>query len=109
MARITLIFITTLAMLLTNTNATSRLEREFIHPVVEPSQPPDPSLLSPHSSPETNGNEVAPYPGIKRMPWHHTSNKSEAGADVIIGGYVMACVVVVLLYIQVTKRTSERS
>ncbi|KAI3800327.1 hypothetical protein L1987_28416 [Smallanthus sonchifolius] len=68
----------------------------FISPVVGPSQPPDSSLSGAHSSSATEG-----------MPWHHKSNKSKAGADVIIGGYVMACVVVVLLYIRVTRRTSD--
>ncbi|KAI3741089.1 hypothetical protein L1987_58756 [Smallanthus sonchifolius] len=84
-------------MFLTNTNATSRLEIGFISPVGGPSQPPDSSLSGAHSS-----------PAIEGMPWRHKSDKSKAGADVIIGGYVMACVVVVLLYIRVTRRTSDK-
>ncbi|KAK9048212.1 hypothetical protein SSX86_032825 [Deinandra increscens subsp. villosa] len=89
-------------MLLTKTNATSRLEGGFV-PTVGPSQPPDSPLSGSHSSHETMGNGGAPYPGIK----HHKTDKSIAGGDVIIGGYVMACLVVVLLYIRVTARTDD--
>ncbi|GKE31030.1 hypothetical protein Tco_1450352 [Tanacetum coccineum] len=72
-------------------NASRSLESDII-PVVEPSQAPDSSIH---------------FPGIKRMSWHHKSDKSKDIADVILGGYVMACVVAVLLYIRVTRRTSE--
>ncbi|KAJ0575211.1 hypothetical protein HanIR_Chr05g0210201 [Helianthus annuus] len=99
-----LLFITTLVILLTNINATSRLERGFVHLAVGPSQPPDSSLSGAHSNLDTMRNEGAPYPGTHG---HHKTNKSKAGGDVIIAGYVMAFVVVVLLYIRVTRKTTN--
>ena len=78
-------------MLSTNANASRSIDSDII-PVVGPSQAPDSSIH---------------FPGIKRMPWHHKSDKSKDVADVILGGYVMACVVAVLLYIRVTRRTSD--
>lgn len=81
------LFLTTLAMFLTNTNATRGS-------VIGPSQ-------APYSS--VSGNPISRgFPGIEE----HKSNKSQIGVDVILGGYAMACVVVVLLYIRVTRRTN---
>ncbi|KVH89597.1 hypothetical protein Ccrd_008404 [Cynara cardunculus var. scolymus] len=93
-ARFLLLFIATFVAFITETYAMRSLEGELIL-VVEPSQPPDSSVSG------------SLFPGIKRIPLHHKSNKSIAGADLILGGYVMACVVAVLLYIRVTRRTSD--
>ncbi|GKF38822.1 hypothetical protein Tco_0118883, partial [Tanacetum coccineum] len=66
-------------MFSTMANASRSLDKsDMIIPVVGPSQAPDSSIH---------------FPGIKRMSWHHKSDKSKDIADVILGGYVMACVV----------------
>lgn len=82
-------------MLLTKINAHEGLENSFVR-VVRLGQPPYSSASGPHSSVDTM--EVM---GI------HKSNKLKVVPDVIIGGYLMACVVAVLLYIRVTRRKSE--
>jgi len=93
-ARFLLLFFTAFGMFITKTYGMRSLESDLILDL-EPSQPPVLSVFD------------SQVPGIKRIPLHHKSNRSIAGADLIIGGYVMACVIAVLLYIRVTRRTSD--
>ncbi|KAB5560503.1 hypothetical protein DKX38_005460 [Salix brachista] len=49
------------------------------------------------------GGVVIPAsPGIRRIARHH-SDKSEAGGDVVLGGFLVAIIAVVLCYIRVTR------
>lgn len=93
--RILVISFMIFTMLLTKINAHEGLENSFVR-VVRLGQPPYSSASGPHSNVDTM--EVT---GI------HKSNKLKVVPDVIIGGYLMACVVAVLLYIRVTRRKSE--
>lgn len=45
-------------------------------------------------------------PGIRRIARHH-SDKSVAGGDVILGGFLTALVAGVLCYIRVTRRNRQ--
>jgi hypothetical protein len=61
-------------------------------------QPPAPS-----PAPSEGGVVIPASPWIRRIARHH-SDKSEAGGDVILGGFLVAIVAVVLCYIRVTRR-----
>ncbi|KAG6776929.1 hypothetical protein POTOM_016720 [Populus tomentosa] len=61
-------------------------------------QPPAPS-----PAPSEGGVVIPAGPWIRRIARHH-SDKSEAGGDVILGGFLVAIVVVVLCYIRFRKK-----
>ncbi|KAL3742029.1 hypothetical protein ACJRO7_017504 [Eucalyptus globulus] len=74
-----------------------------------PTERSDPPALSPAPSEGGIGSSVmaeAPVMiGTRRVQSHHSSGA--AGGDVILGGFVMALVVVVLCYIRVTRKSKE--
>ncbi|CAK7350825.1 unnamed protein product [Dovyalis caffra] len=62
-------------------------------------QPP----AAPSPAPSEGGTVIPANHSIRRIARHHP-DKSEAGGDVILGGFVVVVVAVVLCYIRVTRR-----
>ncbi|XP_022720833.1 uncharacterized protein LOC111278492 [Durio zibethinus] len=50
---------------------------------------------------------IAEGPVIRAIGKHYSSDKSAAGGDVILGGFVMAVVVAVVCYLRITRRSLE--
>ncbi|XVF27771.1 hypothetical protein REPUB_Repub14bG0137500 [Reevesia pubescens] len=50
---------------------------------------------------------IAEAPVIRAIGKHYSSDKSAAGGDVILGGFLMAMVVAVACYLRVTRRNKE--
>ena len=57
---------------------------------------------APSPAPSEGGVVIPASPGIRRIARHHP-DKSEAGGDVILGGFLVAIIAVVLCYIRVTR------
>ncbi|XP_058076264.1 uncharacterized protein LOC131224832 [Magnolia sinica] len=76
-------------------------------PLVESKEP---IISAPPTSSATIGHEletepgVAEAPGNRRLGKHHHTDKSVAGAGVILGGLATAIIATVFCYIRVTRR-----
>ncbi|KDP20836.1 hypothetical protein JCGZ_21307 [Jatropha curcas] len=60
----------------------------------------------PSPAPSQNGI-IAVTPGIRQIARHHP-NRSVAGGDVILCGFLMAIVAVVFCYIRITRRNHNQ-
>ncbi|KAI7999256.1 hypothetical protein LOK49_LG09G01736 [Camellia lanceoleosa] len=64
------------------------------------------NVTVPSPAPSSGGESLGTgdVSGNRRVMGHHSSDKSEAGGEVIIGGFATALVAAIFCYIRVTRR-----